>query len=459
MTLMAFLLLIILFLAFFIYFSGLNPQTITINYLPDHSFSHSAAIIVVGAILLGLFLGYAAHLYSTLSYLAKNWKRDRGEKKAREIAAIYRDGVGRFLSGDLKKAHTLLQKAVDRDPSRAETYIALANVHIQEGTAEDGLNLLIKARGIDPRSLEVLFKLAATYEELGRDEEAAKVYQDILAIEADNRKALRTLRDLHVRHGRWTEALDLQKKVLKANPGANRLDTEKQRQLSLRYEVARDALAAGEIEKAKGEFKEIAKIAADFIPAIISLGDAYVAENRPEEAAKIWQDGYRRLGKSAFLCRLEELYLNAEDPSTLLSFYRSLLLERGDDLMLRLFYGKLCLRLEMVDEALEQLGAVESSGADFPQLHILLAEAHRRRNRIDASINEYKKALGIDHRLRFSFACEACGEPAAEWLSRCPSCGTWGSFSLVDRQAIQEARALEVKEIHHGEREEWNEQE
>ena len=459
MTLMAFLLLIILFLAFFIYFSGLNPQTITINYLPDHHFTHSVAIIMVGAVLLGLFLGYAAHLYSTLSYLAKHWKRDRGEKKAREIAAIYREGVGRLLSGDLKKAHTLLQKALDRDPSRIETYIALANVHIQEGTAEDGLNLLIKARGIDPRSMEVLFKLAATYEELGRDEEGAKTYQDILAIEGDNRKALRMLRDLHVRHDRWTDALELQKKIIKANPGANRLDAEKQRQLSLRYEVAREALAAGEIDKAKEEFKEIAKTAAGFVPAIVSLGDAYVAEKRSEDAAKVWQEGYLRLGKSVFLLRLEELYLNTEDPSTLLAFYRSSLLERGDDLMLRLFYGKLCLRLEMVDEALEQLNAVESSGADFPQLHILLAEAHRRRNRIDASINEYKKALGIDHRLRFSYACEQCGEPASEWLSRCPSCGTWGSFSLVDRQAIQDARPLEIKEIHHGEREEWNEQE
>ena len=134
--------------------------------------------------------------------------------------------------------------------------------------------------------------------------------------------------------------------------------------------------------------------------------------------------------------------MEAEDPATLLAFYRSALLEKGDDLMLRLFFGKLCLRLEMVDEALEQLYAVESAGVDFPHLHFLLAEAHRRRNRIDESIAEYKKALGVNNRLRLGYLCDRCGAASAEWQSRCPDCGTWGSFSLAGRQAIQNARPV-----------------
>ena len=68
------------------------------------------------------------------------------------MAAIYREGVGRLLSGDIKKAHSLLQKALDRDPSRVEAYIAMANVHMQEGEPQEGINLLRKARGIDPKS-------------------------------------------------------------------------------------------------------------------------------------------------------------------------------------------------------------------------------------------------------------------------------------------------------------------
>lgn len=458
MTLMSFLLLVILFLAFFIYFSGLNPHDITIFFFPDQSLTYSTAIVVVGCVLLGLALGYLIHLYSTVSHLLKHWKRDRNEKKLREVSSIYREGVGRLLSGDIKRAHTLLQRALERDPSRVETYIAMASVYLQEGDAQEGVSLLRKARGIEPKSLEVLFKLAATYEELGQDDDTILTYQAILALESDNRKALRGLRDLHIRHSRWKDAQELQKRLLKVAAGSRRLEEEKQKNLFLRYEVARLALTEGAADQAKSELREIVKEAPEFTPARVSLGDAYRALRQPDEAVRVWQEGYQALGKSIFLSRLEDLYMEAEDPATLLSFYRSALLERGDDLMFRLFYGKFCLRLEMVDEALEQLNAVESAGIAFPQLHVLLAEAHRRRNRLEESINEYKKALRINTRLPLDYVCDACGETAAEWQSRCPECGTWGSFSLVGRKLIQSARALELRPIHHGEREAWDEE-
>lgn len=452
MTFMSFLLLIILFLVFFIYFSGLNPHEITIAYLPGHEVSYSVTLVVVGCVLLGLILGYTAHLYGVFTHLMKHWKHDRTEKKVREVSAIYREGVGRLLSGDVKKARGLLQKALERDPSRVDTYIAMASVHLQEGNAQDGLNLLRKARDIDPKSLEVLFKLAAAHEEIGDDDEAVQAYREILGIESNNRKALRSLRDLHIRHERWPEALEQQKRVLKAGTAGNRLEEEKKKQLYLRYEAARATLEGGEAEKAESELKDIADKAPEFAPARVSLGDACRALGRAAEADRVWQEGYRKLGKSIFLSRLEDLYMEAQDPSTLLAFYRSALLEKTDDLLLRLFYGKLCLRLEMVDEALEQLDAVESAGVESPQLHLLLGEAHRRRNRIDEAIDEYKKALGIDSRLRLGYLCEACGESTAEWSSRCPACGAWDRASLADRQVFRNARPVEARPIHHGER-------
>lgn len=456
MTVMALLLLIILFLVSFLYFSGLNPQDVTLYYLPDQSVTFSVAIIVVGCVLLGLILGYLAHLYSTVSHLLKHWQRDREEKRTREVSAIYREGVLRLLSGDLKKAHAQLQKALDRDPSRVETYIALANVHIQEGEPQEGIALLMRARSHDPRSLEVLFKLGATFEETGQTEEAVRTYQDLLVIESDNRKALRSLRDLEIRRDHWREALELQKRLIKASSGTRRHEEEKQKMFFLRYEVARLELVEGNVDHAQVECKEIVKQAPDFVPARVSLGDAYQAQNRAADAAKVWEDGYRELGKSIFLSRLEDLYMATEDPATLLNFYRSALLERGDDLMLSLFFGKLCLRLEMVEEALEQLYAVEAAGVDFPELHFLLAEAHRRRNRLDEATSEYKKALGANTRLQLSYRCESCGEPSPQWHSRCVQCGTWGTLSLASRQMLKNARALQLREIHHGEREEWN---
>lgn len=447
-----FLLLTALILAFFIYFDKLNPEEITIYYLKGESLTLSVPILIIAAITLGLLVGYGAHVINLMLHGFKHWRVDRQEKRAKEIATLYRDGVTRLLSGDLKKAHALLQKALDRDPKRIDTYLALANVQLQEGDQDAALQLLAKARQLEPKSLEVLFKLAATNEEIGRQDAAEETYDAILAIDSDNRKALRSLRDLAMRSGNWRDALERQKKVLKVAAGKSRIEDEKQKLLALRYEVARLDLDEGKGDAARSELASLVKDAPDFLSARVTLGDAQKATGRGKEAVGTWQEGYRKFGKSIFLARLEDYFMDAEDPASLLSFYRQELVQNADDMLLRLFYGKFCLRLEMIEEAIEQLFTVENSGVESSQLSFLLAEAYRRRDRMDDAIAEYQKALGVNKHLRLGYSCDECGAKVEDWQSRCQSCGSWGSFSLLNRQMFREARLLEVREIHHGER-------
>ncbi len=437
MTLMAFLLVVIMFLAFFVFFSGINPQEMTIFFTPDSSITYPVTVVVIGCILVGLFIGYGFHIFGTLSFGLRSWLRSRNEKKVKEIDSVYREGVGRLLSGDIKKARNLLQKAIDKDPNKIEGYIALASVASQEGDLQEAVSLLRKAKSINGKSLEVMFKLAATYVEQDQDDAACKEYEEILEQEKDNRKAIRSLRDLHMKHGRWEEAMELQKRLLKAGLSGNRVQEEKEQMLSIRYEVAKQKLAQGECDQAITALKQIIKENPSFVAARVTLGDAYLQCDNKTEAAKIWQSGYEELGRSVFLSRLENFYISQEDPKTLLSFYSSAISARSNDLVLRFFYGKLCLRLEMVDEALEQIYVVENSAPDFPQIHLLLAEAHRRRNRIDEAIEEYQKALGVDNQLSLGYVCDKCGKRNIEWQSRCDACGTWGSYSIAFRKLVE----------------------
>lgn len=457
MTFMAFMLLIILFGIFFLFFWNLNPHDVTIHLFGGQDITYPVAFVLIGGIMIGLILGFGAHIYSSLMSLWNHWKRDRQENLNREIGAIYREGVDSLLSGDLKKARGLLQKALDRDPKRVETYIAMASLHAQEGNPAEGLVQLRKARELDPQNREVLLKVAALQEEQGHDEGALATYQEIVGRERDNRKALGSLRDLYVKQRRWREALDAQRLIFKAGPDTSHLAEEKERLLYLRYEVARLALNEGATDLAKSELKDLIRQMPDFTPAWVSLGDALAAQGRGEEAIKTWQDGYLAQGKSIFLSRLEDYFMHREDPSSLLNFYRTILLERNHDLMARLFYGKLCLRLEMVEDALDQFQAIEGSGLETRQVHLLLAETHRRRNRLNDAIVEYQKALGIGSKLTLSYVCDACGALAGEWDSRCPACGRWGSISLVDRKALLEARPIDLDRmvVHHGEQKEW----
>ncbi len=452
MPVIIFLLFVIFILAFFIYFSALNQQDVTIFYYAGKSFTLELPYVVVGAVAAGLLVGLLLYLFGSASHRLQDWRKERKQKKTREAFSIYREGVGRLLSGDLKKARILLKKALDKEPKRVETLIALASVCQQEGNHQEAVSHLLRARQLEPKSLEVHFKLAALYEEMEMEDEAHKIYEEILEIDKENRKALRGRRDLFMHSGKWKSALELQKRIIKVSQGTARHEDEKNKLLQIKYEVATLDLEQANYEPAKVEFTEIITQAPEFVPARVSLGDANRQQGRTEDAARLWQEGYKKLKKGIFLARLEDLYMEAEDPSTLLTFYRQSLAENNEDALLRLYYAKLCLRLEMVDEAGEQVFAMENAGVDHPVLHLLAAEVHRRRHRADEALNEYRLAIGVDRRLRFDFQCEQCGHTQEDWSSRCRQCGAWGALTVSGRQGLDQIQPIELRAIHHGER-------
>lgn len=452
MTLMTFLLLIILFMVFFIYFLQLNPAEIAIVFFPDHVISASPAVVVVACVVIGLAIGYLFHLCGTASYLLKGWRRSRTEKRGREIAELHREGMARLRSGDGQKARRLLQKALSMDGSRIELLTALAEVHQVAGDVEESISLLQRARKLAPKDLSVLFALADTFNKAQRCGEAVTCYRDLLDLDGDNFRGLVGLRDLYLDQQQWDEALAIQKRLVKKSTGAAQA-AEQDLLCGLRHQLAEQADEEGQADQALSDFQKLVKDAPDFLPAQVALGDVLQRKERSEQAAETWQAGYRRFGHSVFLKRLEKLAMAEEDPAALLDYYRQEVAQRPDDLLLRFFYGKFCLRVEMVDEALEQLYALEKSGADFPQLHLLLAESHMRRQRLSEAVAEYQKALGGEDRFRFGYLCQQCGATACSWQSRCQQCGSWGRFDLSGVASIKASPATELREIYHGERE------
>ena len=451
MTLMTFLLLIILFMVFFIYFLQLNPAEIAIVFFPDHVIHASPAVVVVACVVVGLTVGYLLHLYGAASYLLKGWRRTRSEKRGQEVTELYRQGMARLHSGDSTKARRLLQKALSMDGSRVEVLTALAEVQLADGDAEESISLLQRARKLAPKDLTVLFALADTYRQCERSDDAADTYRQLLDLDADNYQGLLGLRDLNVAQHQWQEALSVQKRLMKKSAGEAQAG-EKRLLSGLRYELARHAEAEGNLDEALNAYQKLVKEDAGFLPARVALGELLRRQGRNEQAMAIWQEGYRQSGHSVFLKRLEQLAMAEEDPDSLLSYYRQEVAERPDDLLLRFYYGKFCLRVEMIDEAQEQLHGLEKAGAEFPPLHLLLAESHIRRQRLDAAVAEYQKALGGEDRFRFGYICRQCGAAVTSWQGRCDQCGSWGSFDLGEAPSIQQLAAPEVREIHHGER-------
>lgn len=448
MILMAFVFLILVI--FFLLFYILNPQTVAVFYWFGNEITASLAVVVAASVLSGLVVGYLLYIYGTTGHMLRNWRRRRQEKRNRTVTDFFRQGMDRLVSGDYKKARRYLLRAHEQDGTRVDVLMALGRLCQAEGRLSEALEYLLRARKQSGENLQVLFLLADTYQQNGQADEAVVIYRAVLALEPDNLEALRRLRDQHMRDELWNEALDLQKRLLKKIGGAPDGD-EIETRAGLRLETARLALEAGRPETALTELKSLVKDQPEFVPARVLLGDAYEAAGHPGDASGVWQEGYRRFGEAVFLARLEELAMAKEDPGEILDFYRATALERSEDLFLRLYYGKFCLRLEMVEEALEQLSEVEKAGADFPQMHLLLAEAHVRRQRLDEAVREFRKVVDFEGRVNFGYACDLCGATSSEWNGRCEVCGAWGSCRLAGHELIKNPPATELREIHHGE--------
>ncbi len=445
---------IVLVLAFMIgsvQLIGSNMQDVTIHITGNLEVTTTVMKLVITCVLLGVFVGLLVHLYYNLGQRVSEGRRKRQEKKDKEVGTLYLEGRSRLLSLDLKKARTSLQKAYDRDPKRMEVAMALAEVELAEGNGDKARELWKKVHKDNPQEIESLLRHAQVNREQGLVKEAIAMYQDVLKIDKDNLKSLKSLRDLFISSARWADAIELQKRLLKMAPDAE-ADKEKRLQVCLRYEQALEQLENDQADKAIGELKDLVKQASEFVPAYVSLGDALRQTGKLSDAAKRWQQGYETFEQGVFLSRLEEGYLGEDDPAPLLTVYRTLMGNRPDDIMLRLYFSRLALRLELVDEAIDNLQMVEATGARFALLHNLLAEAYRRRDQTAEAIEEYRKALGADDETGIGYQCHECGAEFASWLGRCDACGDWGGFRLSGREVLQGPSVLEGREIHHGER-------
>jgi lipopolysaccharide biosynthesis regulator YciM len=92
--------------------------------------------------------------------------------------------------------------------------------------------------------------------------------------------------------------------------------------------------------------------------------------------------------------------------------------------------GKFFLRLEMIDEGLEQLLKAETLDPERESVNILLAEAFRRRGRYESACLHYQRAFGYKRRYLIPFRCSSCGSSTIKWTARCPSCGTWNGYAI-----------------------------
>ena len=176
---------------------------------------------------------------------------------------------------------------------------------------------------------------------------------------------------------------------------------------------------------------------------------AYKKIDKLNEAGRVYGRGYTKTGHIIFLLKMEDLYINRGDPRAILKIYQRVLDLSPKDHLISFLYARLCLRLEMIDEAIDMLNTLIAEGEDFRGLHRAMAEAYIHRGEMEEAVSEFREAFPMKE-VYIPFVCTKCQAIKAEWTDFCESCNSWNTVN-VKKEEFLHTDTTELRMIYDGE--------
>ena len=423
-------------MVFFLWLSYQNPLRVEFHLFRD-VFETELSVLMISSFVLGAMLVFIGTLARDAKRSIEDYLKSRQRRKGESLKEELNKGMDVFLRGDLAKAKTHFIEVLKRDPMQIDLYLRLSEIALQEGHDQDALHWLGRAELIDMRNIDILLRQAGVYQRMKRFDEAIRVLNRAVGLDETNLSGLKSLRQIYLGSRRWEEAIRIQRSILKFTKGKQAEEEENLFYLGLKYERARDLLSRGgeqNLENALKEVKEIVRERKTFQPGFVLLGDIYLRMGRWASAGKVWGKSFTRFKSIVFILRLEELYLGREDPSTLLRIYQRVLEHHPENWVLAFFYAKLCLRLEMLEEALEGINEISLRVKDFPALHRLLAEIYLHKKDFGRAAQEFERTFELSGTSHLSFFCTTCERESKEWIAYCPQCHQWSTYTIKEAE-------------------------
>jgi len=423
-------------IGFFLWIAYLNPMDVEFHFF-GKTFETDLSILMISSFVLGAMLVFIGTLARDAKRAIEDYLKSHQNRKEESLKEELNKGMDVFLRGDLAKAKTHFAEVLKRDPTQIDLYLRLSEIAVREGNDQDALHWLGRAELIDMKNIEILLHQAEVYQRMKRFDEAIRTLNRTTGLDETNIRALKSLRQIYLTSRRWEEAIRIQKSILKLTKGKQAEEEETLFYLGLKYERARDLLNRGgeqNLENALKEVKEIVRERKTFQPGFVLLGDIYLRKGRWASAGNVWGKSFTRFKSIVFMLRLEELYLSREDPSTLLRIYQRALKHDPENWVLDFFYAKLCLRLEMLDEALEEINEISLRVKDCPALHRILAEIYLHKKDFGRAAQEFEKTFELSRTSYLSFFCTTCERESKEWIAYCPQCHQWSTYMIKEAE-------------------------
>lgn len=387
------------------------------------------ALMLLSAIV-GSFVIFVIFFIRDTKRIIDNLQYQKRQKKEAKINTYYSKALNAILADKEEEAKEFLGDILKEDPEHIDALLRLGDIAMGNDYYQGAFEYYKKARDISPSNLQVLLSVETVLEKTQRYDDALRYLEDILDIDSDNLTALHRKRSILERRELWDDLLSLQKTVMKLEHNEKDKQKEERRFLGYKYEYARSSLENGKLEKAEKAFRTLLKMDSGFVPAYLGMAEVMLTRGETEEAINFLEKGFEELNSVIILARIEDLLISVGEPGRLIRFYKNAISRNPQDNGLKFLLGKLYYRLEMVEDALESMNSIDTSGFSPAELYTLKGELFLKRNQVSKALDEYRRACGIKQSVLIPYCCSNCGFKSVEWSGRCPDCKEWNTYRL-----------------------------
>ena len=391
-----------------------------------------------GAILLAFLAGFLpvgiALVVDTLRHELGQRKARRREREETSLEAAFRRAVDLESDGQLVPAAMELEAYLAGRPESFGGLLRYGAVLREMGREDDAIDVHRRASILYPHSTAMLYQLAEDYVAKGEPEVAREIHSRIVRdVPGAGLEVLRRRRAEAIGSRDWPEATRLHEQIgqmLSASGDARALARDASLGQGLDYQ--RGVLALEQDRPAEGAelFRRLLAHEPRFLPARIMLGEAELLAEREEEAIAAWRGGYAETGSPVFLQRIEDHFIEGEEPLRAIETLRRVIAEADNDLLPRFYLGRLYYRLEMLDEAARTLGGLAERIRSAPTYHYLTGRIHERRGDLPRAVESYVACLRQLELGSAEYVCSVCHSRYAEWQDFCDRCRSWNSIDL-----------------------------
>ena len=360
------------------------------------------------------------------------WSRSR-RKEAAPSQRAYLEALKAMVAGDDKVAFQRFKQVVTEDTNNVDAYLKLGDLFRKKCQIDKALqvhNELTLRYGLsDEVRVEILKSLAEDYLQAKDWDKGVSTLNDILRLDHHNLWAKRRLLTCYEELCSWEEAIRLREEL-------SREKQEKERNypvLAL-YKVfqGNDFASKEEYHKARLAYKEALNYDEKCVPAYLYLGEAYIADRRPEDAITCWRKLLELVPQTGYLIfdRLEETLFEIGSYSEMAEIYDRILKDNPKDLKALQALAVISEKKGRLDQAKENYKRILEIEPNYLPAQLNLIKIYQETGQMEkarASLDELSFKFG---KRGEPFICSNCRHKSEIPVWKCPTCKEWNSFNI-----------------------------